>query len=322
MSAEARSQAELHVAICIATYLRPEGLRALIESLNNQQLGERDVRVTLVIADNAPDAMARSVLGDIQNLSRWPVIYVLEHERGIVSARNRTLAEAPRDADYFAFLDDDETASENWLAELLGTMVLPNTVAVQGAVEPRYEEAPPAWVEQLNLFRMGPYEQGAELPSAATNNSMADAAIIRKQTMRFDARFNTTGGEDEEFFSRLRIESGGTIRAAAQALVWDHIPVHRATMHWLRRRWFRMGHTLARIAQIRRKGIPIRVVKGFAAIGWGLVMCVFLGFGSKARCCKGALEIYRGAGMLAAFLQIRFDEYNTAAVRLDRAGGG
>ncbi|RBW54927.1 glycosyltransferase family 2 protein [Ruegeria sp. A3M17] len=322
MSADARSQAGPHIAICIATYKRPQGLRALIDSLNNQQLGVRDVRVTLVIADNAPATTARSVLGEIQDLSCWPVIYVLEHERGIVSARNRTLAEAPPDADYFAFLDDDETASEHWLAQMLDTITLPNTVAVQGAVEPRFNVVPPVWIEQLNLFRMGPYEQGAELPAAATNNSMADAAAIRSRAMRFDPRFNTTGGEDEEFFSRLRLDSGGTIRAAAEALVWDQVPAHRATMKWLRRRWFRMGNTLGHIALIRRHGVVKRALKGVGAIGWGSVMCIFLGFGSKARWRQGALELYRGAGMLAAFLRIRFNEYNTSAVSVDRAGGG
>lgn len=310
-----------HVAICIATYRRPQGLKALIDSLNAQDLQGRDVRVTLVIADNAPDDRACAVLGDIAGLSHWPVIYVPEHNRGIVCARNRTLAEAPSDADYIAFLDDDETASGQWLGQMLATMALPDTVAAQGAVEPRYRQTPPDWVERLNLFRMGPYQQGESLPAAATNNAMADAAVIRRHALRFDPRFNITGGEDEEFFSRLRQVSGGVIRAAAQAVVWDDVPTSRVTMRWIGRRWFRMGNTLGRLALMRRHGVALRALKGVGAIGWGAVMCLCFGFGSSARWHRGVLEMYRGAGMLAALLQISFEEYSASAVGADRVGG-
>ncbi len=306
-----------HVAVCIATYLRPHGLQNLIESLNRQALEDVLARVTLVICDNAPEATAESILGEIQQLSRWPVIYVVENSRGIVSARNRTLAEVPPDADFIAFLDDDEFASSHWLVQMLETMKLPNTIAVQGPVEPQYTQSVPDWVEELNLFRMGPYEQGKELNSAATNNSMVSAALVHKLGFRFDPRFNLTGGEDEEFFSRVTHEVG-TIRAAAEALVWDNVPQHRTSMRWLRRRWFRMGNTLGRIALIRKKGILLRATKGFGAIGWGCLSLVFLGFGSKLRLRRGMLEVFRGSGMIAALLGVIFVEYSADAVQEDR----
>ncbi|KUJ78806.1 glycosyltransferase family 2 protein [Ruegeria profundi] len=320
MSGERRAQPGPHVAICVATYLRPLGLRALIESLNAQTISDEQVQVTLVIADNAPDATAQATLGDIQSLSNWPVIYVTEPTRGIVAARNRTLSEVPQDSDFVAFLDDDEEVSQIWLAEMLKTMRLPDTVAVQGPVEPRYRKAPPDWVDALNLFRMGPYDQGAELVSAATNNSMVRSAVIRDRKLRFDPRFNITGGEDEEFFTRLR-DGGGTIRAAADALVWDDVPENRTTIRWLGRRWFRKGNTLSRIALIRRKAVGMRVVKSLGALGWGCAMCLCLGFGSQARWYRGLLEIFRGAGMIAGLLRFEFSEYSNSAVKVDRVGG-
>ncbi len=320
MCAKVQQDPILHVAICIATYRRPHGLKMLIESLNAQDLDGWNVRITLVIADNAPDETAQSQLGDIQGLSLWPVIYVIEHERGIVSARNRTLAEAPYDARYFAFLDDDETASPTWLARMLDVIETPETVAVQGAVQPKYRQKPPDWVDALGLFQMGPYEHRAQLPSAATNNSIADAAVIRAHGLRFDMRFNTTGGEDEEFFSRLK-QTGGMIRSAADALVWDDVPENRTTMRWLSRRWFRKGNTLGRIALIRRQGVVLRMVKGVGAIGWGATLCLCLGFGSRARMYRGVLEVCRGAGMLAAMARLTFSEYSAAAVQVDRIGG-
>ncbi len=321
MTSGSQDNAAPHVAICVATFLRPQGLQSLIESLNRQDMQGRNVQVTLVIADNAPQTPASDMLGDIQQLSRWPVVYVFEYERGIVSARNRTLCEAPMDADFIAFLDDDEQASEDWLIQMLDTMGLPDTVAVQGPVEPRYRQAPPDWIEALNLFRMGPYDQGAKLVSAATNNSMVDASVIRERGFKFDPRFNITGGEDEEFFTRLRA-SGETIRAAAGAMVWDDVPENRTTLRWLGRRWFRMGNTLSRIALIRRQGVALRAAKSVAALGWGGIMCLCLGFGSRARWYRGWLEILRGAGMVAGLLHFNFAEYSSTAVKVDRVEEG
>ncbi len=320
MSANPKGTALPHVAICIATYLRPQGLQKLIESLNTQFFDDNQVHVTIIIADNAPEATAESTLGEIQHLTQWKVIYVVEHVRGIVSARNRALTEVPTDVDLIAFLDDDEYVSDCWLASMLETINIPNTAAVQGPVEPNYSKQVPAWMEKLNLFRMGPYKQGAELKSAATNNSMVDAAIVRDLGLRFDPRFNITGGEDEEFFSRLR-EAGGTIRAAAKALVWDDVPQNRTTISWLGRRWFRKGNTLGRIALIRRRGIFLRAAKGVGVICWGCLTCIFLGFGSKARWHLGLLEIFRGLGMLTALLGVNYCEYNNTAIKVDRPGG-
>ncbi|MBO9445913.1 glycosyltransferase [Ruegeria sp. R14_0] len=320
MSADLRKYTQPHVAICIATFMRPQGLKALIQSLNAQVIRDRLAWVTLVIVDNAPDALAEQTLGDIQDLTHWPVIYAVEPTRGIVAARNRCLAKVPADADYIAFLDDDESVSETWLEEMLGTIALPDTVAVQGPVEPKFRQPPPGWVEALSLFRMGPYNQGARINSAATNNSMVDADVVRKLGLRFDPRFNITGGEDEEFYTRLR-ESGGTIRAAAQALVWDDVPESRTTLRWIGRRWFRKGNTLGRIALIRRQGVAMRVVKGVGAIGWGCLTCLCLGFGSRSRWYRGVLEVYRGAGMLAALAHVEFAEYSSSAVAADRPGG-
>lgn len=319
MSANLKDTDIVSVAVCIATYLRPQGLRKLIESVNNQKLEDNRILITLVVVDNAPNATAESTLGEIQKLTNWPVIYVVEHERGIVSARNRALVEVPPHADYIAFLDDDECVSDRWLSEMLETISLPGTVAAQGPVEPKYRGKTPDWMDTLNLFRMGPFEQGAELSSAATNNSIVDASFLRVFGLEFDPRFNFTGGEDEEFFSRLK-NAGGTIRASAHALVWDDVPSNRTTLRWIARRWFRMGNTLGRIALIRRRGIATRAAKGFGAIGLGCITCLFLGFGSKTIWYRGVLQIFRGVGTIAALLQITFIEYSTSAVELDRLG--
>lgn len=306
-----------HVAICIATYKRPGGLRSLLESIDAQQFLTVQPRVTIVISDNAPEDPATAVLGDAAALTKWPVIYVTEPVRGIAAARNCTLSNAPDDADFIAFVDDDERVSASWLENMLITLRDTDATAVQGPVEPDFDHPPKKWIEELSIFRIGPFLQGQKLNFAATNNSVLNACTVREHNMRFDMRFNQTGGEDEEFYDRVR-DAGGIIRAAANAIVFDNVPRQRLSLHWILRRAYRKGNTLGRIAILRKRGRSVRIVKAGGAIGWGLGAAVFSALGSRTLYFRGLLEVCRGCGMLGAFLKISLNEYSDQAVGVDR----
>lgn len=308
------------VAVCIATYRRPDGLRALLKSFDALRFDQAEPEITLVVVENCPEAPATDTLGDISSLTRWPVLYVTEPERGIVAARNRALATAPPDVDFIAFVDDDETVSPEWLNALLRTIMTSGATAVQGPVRPDYETPPPDWVEQLRIFHLGPFNEGERLNFAATNNSVVNAAFLRRHGLKFDPRFNATGGEDEEFYNRLR-GAGGNICASEKAFVSDTVPANRLTVAWVARRKFRMGNTLGRIALLRERGRAKRFAKGVLAIGYGLGLMLVLGLGSRARFFAGFLEVARGCGMIAAFARIRFTEYSQGAVLSDRRPG-
>lgn len=303
--------------ICIATFRRPAGVKALIESLNAQQFTTIRPEVSLVIVDNDPDNPASRQLGDVAALSRWPAVYVTEPTRGIVAARNRALAEAPADTDFIVFVDDDETVVPGWLEALIRTKIDTGATAVQGPMVPRYEAEPPAWIRALRIFDIGPFEQGERLGFAATGNSLVDAHFLRAHGLRFDPRFNQTGGEDEEFYGRVR-DAGGVIRAAAEAIAYDEVPAARMTLQWVLRRAFRMGNTLGRVALLRRRGRGVRFLKAFGAAGRGLLLIAVFGLFSRPKRIRGLMEIWRGAGMLAAFANRHFAEYSAAIVAKDR----
>ena len=307
------------VTVCIATYRRPLGLQALLESLNAVETDGLAALVSFIVVENCPNDPAEATLGDLAKISRWPLRYVGEHNRGIVAARNRALDEFGEDPDYVAFLDDDETVSRGWLQSMLQTLQTTGATAVQGPVIPQFEVTPPNWAIASKLFELGPFQPGERIGFASTNNAMIAADFLRQHQIRFDTRFNTTGGEDEEFFHRLQ-ESGGTIHAAAEASVTDIVPQKRLTLGWAVRRKFRMGNTLGRIAVFHRRNRLMRFIKGAAAFGKGTLMILTLGLGSKARITAGLFEAARGAGVIAAFTGVAFKEYSMSAVSHERGG--
>ncbi len=304
------------VAVSVATFRRPEGIRALLGSLDRLAFERFAPRVTVIIVDNDPSHPAFASAAEAQAASRWPLRYLAEPRRGIVAARNRGLAEAGGH-DFIAFVDDDETVGPGWLEALLATQAATGAAVVQGPVEPAYGAPPPPWMERLGIFRLGPWEEGAALAFAATNNSLADLRFLAVHAPAFDPRFNDTGGEDEELFGRVRA-AGGRIHAAAGAVVHDSIPPQRMTLGWVLRRWHRMGNTLGRIALLRRQGRALRLAKGFGALGLGALRAVALAPVSRAGSIRGLMEAARGAGMLSAFLRLTAAEYAPARLAADR----
>jgi glycosyltransferase involved in cell wall biosynthesis len=312
-TAEARTP---WVAVCVCTFQRPQGIRALLASLDALAFEGPAPRITIVIADNAPDAPAFASSDEAQAASRWSVIYVAEPRRGIATARNAALRAVPSGVTAVAFVDDDETVVPEWLEALLATMIRTGAEVARGPVRPVYAETPPAWVTALNVFGAGPFVEGAPLTTAATNNVLVDHAFIQRHGLAFDPRFDLTGGEDEEFFGRVRL-AGGRIVASARAEVFDMIPASRLSFKWAWRRQCRRGDTLTRIARLRRRGLAMRFAKACGALGYG-ALDALLGVRSETRRVRGLLEIGRALGMFAGFVGVPVEEYGEAAVLQER----
>lgn len=191
------------VTICIATYRRPAGLAALLASLDRIDAADPPVEIHIIVVDNDPQSPASGSLGDVVSLSRWPLQYAFEPTVGVSAARNRLLSLVPAHATFVAFLDDDEVVEQGWLRAMLATQRRTDADAVQGPVQPVFEGTPPIWVSDSDLFQLGPFEDGAPLRFAATNNVLVRKSFLDQHALRFDMRFNLTGGEDEELFSKI-----------------------------------------------------------------------------------------------------------------------
>lgn len=303
----------MHVAVCCITFQRPDGLRRLLEGLNELTFVEMpEPQITVVVIDNDGDAPMRELVDSIRPTFRWSLVYDLEPAQGLSNARNRSLALVPPDADSVAFIDDDEVPEPVWLDQLLHVARTYRAPIVQGPVRPHFLSSPPRWLVRGRFLELGPYRNGASLHFAATGNSLVDAALIHDLGLRFDARFDRTGGEDQRFFGRA-IAAGHRVVTAEHAVVHEWIPESRTTLAYLLKRRFRMGNTLAAIDRIEggRGWIVVRAVKGVGRIGLGALQTASVAWRGLAGLVAALCNMAWGAGALAGLLGVRHHEYET-----------
>jgi glycosyltransferase involved in cell wall biosynthesis len=122
------------VLIGIPTHRRAILLRKCLESLAAQEGIPPSIRV--FVADNDASNhegvdIAEAMAGDFP----FPLTASVVAEQGISAVRNAILDEARRcQAEFIAMIDDDETASPHWLAQLLKAQKAYGTDVVAGPV--------------------------------------------------------------------------------------------------------------------------------------------------------------------------------------------
>jgi succinoglycan biosynthesis protein ExoM len=310
----------MHVAICCITFRRPEGLQRLLDGINGLSFRKsRDPKITVIVVDNDRDAPMRPLV-EGRSRFRWRLQYDCEPVQGLSTARNRALDLVPADAEWIAFIDDDEVPAPGWLDELLDVARTYRAPIVQGPVRPLFVSPPPRWIVRGRFFEHGPHSDGAALGYAATNNSMIAAAVVRRLRLRFDDRFNRTGGEDQCFFG-CAIKAGYRVVTAENALVYEWIPKDRTTLRYLLKRRFRMGNTLTMIDRIHGGPgrLAIRTIKGIGRIGVGLIQTVSLAPRGAAGFAAALCTVAWGTGSLAGLFGVAHREYARPAC--DGAGG-
>jgi succinoglycan biosynthesis protein ExoM len=296
------------VAICVCTYRRQNGLRHLLASLASLENVDRTVDVRLIVADNDADGTARGVVETARALLPFPVTYLVEEQRGISQARNACVREAG-EADWYAFIDDDEYADGNWLSELLRVQRDTAADVVMGPVRPVFAESPPPWVVRGRFFEDPRYPTGTRLHWAKTSNVLVNRALF--ESGGFDPAFGLRGGEDTHFFMRAWLE-GRSIVWAADAFVSETVPPERARTDWLVRREYRRGNTLSLCLRVltntpakkarRVVGATLQAVGGVGLLASGL-------WRGRAGAVSGLRRLAFAAGLFSGLAGFTYEEY-------------
>jgi len=294
------------VAVCIATYRRTELLADLLSALARLTFNKvRAPEIEIVVVDNDSSRTAEDVC-KIKEYP-WSIRYFCEPVRGIARARNRAIAEVT-DANFLAFVDDDELPSTRWLDELLWAQSEFQADVVSGPLLPAYTTAVPKWVRNGGFFRRPIFRSGEIVKLCSTNNVLVRSSVLSK-VPGFDELFNLTGGEDTHFFLRVR-ESGCRMVFSREAIVYEPITEKRANVPWLLRRGYQSGNSWALCERkMKLQNAATRGLKGIGHICRGLAHTLVSMWIGKSAIVRDLQELCAGAGMLAGALGHRFRPY-------------
>lgn len=302
----------VHVAVCIATFRRPELLAALLDSLGALTWRGREPRLSLLVVDNDAGETARAVVEAARRRLPLQPEYLVEPERNIARARNRAVAWAlERGVDFVAFVDDDEVARPDWLDRLLEAQARYAADAVCGDVLPRFSARAPAWAARAGLFAQRLPRAGTPLPVASTNNALVAARLLRGPAPPFDPAFGVTGSSDSMFFLRA-VREGARVVSAPQAVVEEHIPPARSSARWLTRRAFRIGNAAVfceRALPRPERRLGRRIAKASVRMGASAAALPVAALFGPARLLRALFGVCYGAGAMAALAGYRYAEY-------------
>ena len=229
-------QPAIDVAVCT---FRRDSLEHTLASLAAQVLPQ-GVSLRVIVADNDDTPAAEERIRALGASLGLDLDYRHAPARNISIARNACL-EAAR-AEWLGFLDDDEIASPQWAAAMLGEARAGGWDAVLGPVHAVYDGAAPGWMRQGDFHSTRPVVLKGSIETGYSGNVLLRRRMVEAAGLRFDLRFGRTGGEDLDFFYRLR-DAGGRIGFAEEAWAREPVPSGRASLKWLLSRTFRAGQS-------------------------------------------------------------------------------
>ena len=193
---------------------------------------------------------------------------IVETRRGNVHAINTGFATALTafpDAELFLMIDDDEVASPEWIAGMIGGAKASGADIVGGPVVPRFTGDAPAYLRRHPVYWPIDAKTGP-LPMiyGSGNCLMRRRVFAALGAPAFDPQFNFLGGGDTDFFTRAKL-AGLSFYWVADALCSETVPAARARANWVLKRGLRIGAINRRLDLKRHRG-PARVLMKDLAI--------------------------------------------------------
>lgn len=249
---------EPKAVIVVPTFRRPQMLRATLASIAAQ---EADFPFAIVVVENDAQGLAgQDAAFDVFARGHLNGIAIVETRQGNVEAINAGFSAAlerfPR-TDLFLMIDDDEIASPQWLARMVGAAERSAAGIVGGPVNPVFQGDVGAGMRAHPVFWPIKAPTGPLQMIYGSGNCLIRRSVFERLGLpAFDLAFNFLGGGDTDFFTRAR-NAGVTFYWQADALVTETVPAERTQRKWVFKRGLRIGAINRRID---RKGRAAAVV--------------------------------------------------------------
>jgi glycosyltransferase involved in cell wall biosynthesis len=303
--------------VCVPSFRRPQGLLKALESLAMQRV---EFSFAVVVVDNdARDQAAMSVAGAFFASGKLSGHVLLERQQGNVFAINRAF-EAARtrypSAQYLLMMDDDEEATELWLASMVGAAKSFNADIVGGPVRRRFEMPAPASVSEHPLFMSIETKSGLISQIHGSGNCLLSRRVFDTlENGRFDPQFNFLGGGDMDFFTRCR--KAGLVSAwSSEALIYEDVPASRMAPKWIMERSLRTGiinYSIDRAHRPGAKGAMLLMLKNIVSLGLSIPRAMIALIRSREWLIASHPVLMSIGRMLASF-GITLSPYKAASV--------
>ena len=289
------------VDVTLCTFRRPM-VRDTLASLGRLDLPV-GVSLRIIVADNDEDPSAKPVVAEAAADLAFPVAYVHAPARNISIARNAGLDAAT--ADWVAFLDDDEFADPTWLSRLLARASETGADAIFGPAIAEYGPEAPEWMVRQDHHSNRPVRRDGEVETGHTCNALLRWSGTPWQDERFDLARGRSGGEDTEFFFRLR-RMGARFEEAEDAIVREAVQPDRLDLNWILRRKYRAGQSHAARAKSGSERLKLAMLAfgKLLACGIGAALSILSEERRNFWTLRGAMHL----GVISGCLRMRQPE--------------
>lgn len=245
------------VTFVICTYNRANYVNQALDSLlSEEQLNSTEQPFELLVVDNNSSDATREVVKRYQeqfNSKGQPIRYVKETEQGISFARNRGIQET--DTPYIVFLDDDISATENFISTWISFFENnPNVSLAGGKIHVKFDDPKPTWMSYFLLPLFGRHDLGKSRKKYPDRKfPFAGNMGVKKSVLNdighFDTKYGQRGekldikGEEKELAHRISTVSDAA-HYLPDAFVYHHVDKSRLTVKYLKKHAIGIGRGL------------------------------------------------------------------------------
>lgn len=304
------------ISVIIPTFHRPDGALAAVRSVLGQE-GAPSLEIILV--DNDAKQSCKAIADQLAiEAGHTAFTYAVEPAAGVANARNKAVSLAT--GSFVAFLDDDEVAKPNWLANLVKAQQETGADVVFGPIEarlPAKHNVPHTYFQNFFSRRLDGPTRLIDIPYGCGNCFLKRATVFTT-AQPFNPAANETGGEDDILWREV-VASGGTFGWAEDAWVYEDVPPSRATWAYLTKRAFAFGHNTTGQWYNRPERDYLRMVssmfKGVAQAAALAPLVAVLWLIRHDRLAWAYDKMWRGLGKVFWFGPFRVGFYGAAAVK-------
>lgn len=293
---------DISVVICAYTEVRWNELVDAVASMRNQTLSPLEV---IIVVDHNP-ALFERVRAEITDV----VVVENKEKRGLSGARNSGIAVARGNT--IAFMDEDATASPDWLAQLEAGYQDPEVLGVGGAIEPAWVEGRPPWFPKEFDWVVGCTYQGMPVTPQPVRNLIGCNMSFKREVFAAVGGFRDgigrigvrpVGCEETELCIRINQRwPNSKLLYDPRARVRHLVPSQRGTWHYFRSRCYSEGLSKALVAQFvgTKDGLASERTYTFRTLPQGVLRNVMQVFRLDFNGLRRAGAIIAGLGITTA----------------------